>query len=88
MGDLDFEAIDKFFTVNSYVTGYSASTTDLVLFNEIKKHEKKIEKYLHLKRWFYHLKSFKESELQKSKLQDITCILKSLSMNDKVMYFI
>lgn len=58
----DLEEIDKRLTQYSYVCGYVPSKFDIDLSNKLGSNYD-IDKYVHIKRWWYHMRSFSESEI-------------------------
>lgn len=58
----DLEEIDKRLTQYSYVCGYMPSKFDIDLSIKLGNNFD-IDKYVHIKRWWYHMRSFSESEI-------------------------
>lgn len=58
----DLEEIDKRLTQYSYVCGFVPSKFDIDLRNKLGNNFD-VDKYVHIKRWWYHMRSFSESEI-------------------------
>ncbi|XP_075972089.1 histidine--tRNA ligase isoform X1 [Anticarsia gemmatalis] len=57
----DLAAIDKHFSQYSYVCRFTPCCCDIDLMRSLKKIN--LRKYKHLKRWWYHMQSFSETEI-------------------------
>lgn len=58
----DLEEIDKRLTHYSYVCGYMPSKFDIELSYKLGSNFD-VNKYVHIKRWWYHMRSFSEYEI-------------------------
>jgi len=56
--DEGWTQFDEYLKERSYVEGFSFSDCDLQHWREVNKYTKKYNKYLHIKRWFLHIKTF------------------------------
>lgn len=58
----DVDEINKRLTQHSYICGYLPSKFDIELSNKLGNNFD-MNKYVHIKRWWYHMRSFSESEI-------------------------
>lgn len=81
--------LNEHFSKFSYICGYEPTNMDIEIVNKIKD-LKDFTKFQHIKRWWYHMRSFSDLEIKsfsKSHPPDIMLIMKenlSKSLNDQV----
>lgn len=75
----DFEGIDKYFSQYSYVCGYTATKCDIDLFKDLINID--LQRYNHIKRWWYHMQSFCSSEISLLPESQAPDILKKVKTN-------
>ncbi|KAG6448710.1 hypothetical protein O3G_MSEX005706 [Manduca sexta] len=61
IAEYDFGEIDKQLSQYSYICGYMPSKCDIELIKDLKNLD--FQKYIHIKRWWYHMGSFSNSEI-------------------------